>query len=94
MKGATEAGAHSFWCMNADWTCIGTLQACHCAGSRHQLSGVEAFLTGALARTMAAAATCPFTIIKTRMEYSGSGRILYSVRCLLTLQILAAAAQP
>lgn len=30
-------------------------------------------LPGGLSRTLAAVAACPFTIVKTRMEYSGAG---------------------
>ena len=30
-------------------------------------------LAGGLSRTLAAVAACPFTIVKTRMEYSGAG---------------------
>ena len=46
-----------------------------CAG-RHpeRLTKLEAFLSGGLARAVAAAATCPFTVVKTRMEFTGSGQ--------------------
>ena len=46
-----------------------------CTG-RHpeRLTKLEAFLSGGLARTVAAAATCPFTVVKTRMEFTGSGQ--------------------
>ncbi|CAK0784193.1 hypothetical protein CVIRNUC_007397 [Coccomyxa viridis] len=39
-----------------------------------RLTKLEAFLSGGLARTVAAAATCPFTVVKTRMEFTGSGQ--------------------
>jgi len=43
-------------------------------GSPAKLTKFEAFVSGGLARTVAAAATCPFTLVKTRMEYTGGGR--------------------
>lgn len=42
---------------------------------------------GGLSRTLAAVAACPFTIVKTRMEYSGAGAL-----CNGGLQMAAAAA--
>ncbi|KAK9908427.1 hypothetical protein WJX75_007684 [Coccomyxa subellipsoidea] len=41
-------------------------------GQADKLTKPEAFFTGGLARAAAAAATCPFTVVKTRMEYTGS----------------------
>ncbi len=43
-----------------------------------KLTKAEAFLAGGVARAAAAAATCPFTVVKTRMEYAGS-RVQYTV---------------
>ncbi|EIE21162.1 mitochondrial carrier, partial [Coccomyxa subellipsoidea C-169] len=37
-----------------------------------KLTKPEAFFTGGFARATAAAVTCPFTVVKTRMEYAGS----------------------
>ena len=46
-----------------------------CAGLHpEKLTKLEAFLSGGLARAVAAAATCPFTVLKTRMEFTGSGQ--------------------
>ncbi|CAL8469258.1 g8799 [Coccomyxa elongata] len=42
-----------------------------------KLTKAEAFLAGGVARAAAAAATCPFTVVKTRMEYAGS-RVQYT----------------
>ncbi|KAL4853316.1 Mitochondrial glycine transporter [Chlorella vulgaris] len=42
------------------------------------MSAVGAMVTGGLSRTLAAVAACPFTIIKTRMEYSGAGGHAYT----------------
>lgn len=39
-----------------------------------KLTKFEAFFCGGLARTVAAAATCPFTLVKTRMEFTGGGQ--------------------
>lgn len=41
------------------------------------MSAVGAMVTGGLSRTLAAVAACPFTIVKTRMEYSGAGGHAY-----------------
>lgn len=48
-------------------------------GQADKLTKPEAFFTGGLARAAAAAATCPFTVVKTRMEYTGSS-VQYTVR--------------
>lgn len=37
-----------------------------------QLSSMESFVVGGLARTIAAVVTCPITVVKTQMEYTGS----------------------
>ena len=50
-------------------------------GQADKLTKPEAFFTGGLARAAAAAATCPFTVVKTRMEYTGSS-VQYTVRYL------------
>ena len=47
-------------------------------GSR-ELGKMEAFFAGGTARGVAAAATVPFTIVKTRMEYQGAGAQIYKV---------------
>ncbi len=49
-----------------------------------KLTKAEAFLAGGVARAAAAAATCPFTVVKTRMEYAGSS-VQYTVTHLKTL---------
>jgi len=40
---------------------------------------MDAFFAGGLARGVAAAATVPFTIAKTRMEYQGPDAQIYKV---------------
>ena len=50
------------------------IHECVAGRSPAKLTKFEAFLSGGLARTVAAAATCPFTLVKTRMEYTGGGR--------------------
>lgn len=47
---------------------------CSAGHSPGKLTKLEAFLCGGLARTVAAAATCPFTLVKTRMEYTGGSQ--------------------
>ena len=49
------------------------------AAGAGRLTKTEAFLAGGAARAVAAAATCPVTVVKTRMEYTGSG-VNYTVR--------------
>lgn len=50
------------------------------AGHKHgQLSPVQAFLSGGLSRGIAAAVTCPVTVVKTRMEYVSASSIKYKV---------------
>ena len=52
-----------------------------------KLTKPEAFFTGGFARATAAAVTCPFTVVKTRMEYAGSS-VQYTVspsRCHLAI---------
>ena len=49
-----------------------------CAGASDKLTGVEAFVTGGTSRAIAAAALCPVTVVKTRMEYS-VGPLRYKV---------------
>lgn len=44
-----------------------------------ELGSFEAFISGGVARAMAAAVTVPFTITKTRMEYRGQGAVSYKV---------------
>ncbi len=44
-----------------------------------ELSKLEAFFSGGFARAIAAAATVPFTIVKTRMEYQGPQAFAYKV---------------
>jgi solute carrier family 25 protein 38 len=39
------------------------------------LSSMGAVLTGGLSRAMAALVSCPITVVKTRMEYAGSGSV-------------------
>ena len=41
-------------------------------GQKPQLRPWEAFLAGGGARAVAAAATCPITVVKTRMEMTGA----------------------
>ena len=48
------------------------------ASAPQRLTKAEAFLAGGLARGVAAAATCPVTVVKTRMEYGG-GTAVYKV---------------
>ena len=48
-----------------------------------ELGKMEAFFAGGTARGVAAAATVPFTIVKTRMEYQGAGAQMYKVLPLL-----------
>ena len=51
------------------------------AGHRHgQLSALQAFLSGGISRGIAAAVTCPVTVVKTRMEYVSASSIQYKVR--------------
>ena len=42
-----------------------------------ELSSGQAFLSGGLSRALAAAVTCPVTVVKTRMEYVGASSIRY-----------------
>jgi len=44
-----------------------------------QLSAGQAFMSGGLSRGVAAAVTCPVTVVKTRMEYVGASGIQYKV---------------
>ena len=44
-----------------------------------ELGSLEAFISGGVARGLAAAITVPFTIAKTRMEYRGPDAIPYKV---------------
>ena len=44
-----------------------------------KLTGLEAFVTGGTSRAVAAAALCPVTVVKTRMEYS-VGPVRYKVQ--------------
>lgn len=57
-------------------TCVATAeQLWICAGRPpRKLTKLEAFISGGLARAVAAAATCPFTLVKTRMENTGGGQ--------------------
>ena len=65
-----------------------------CAGKPPaKLTKLEAFTAGGLARTVAAAATCPFTIVKTRMEYTGAGRPVPVVVLLAVSLVLPSAQQ-
>ncbi|KAK9836381.1 hypothetical protein WJX84_000438, partial [Apatococcus fuscideae] len=41
-----------------------------CPDGSNKLTGFEAFVTGGTSRAVAAAALCPVTVVKTRMEYS------------------------
>jgi solute carrier family 25 protein 38 len=45
-----------------------------------KLSRADTFFMGGLARAGSAVIMCPITVIKTRMEYGGSGGIQYRVR--------------
>lgn len=48
------------------------------AGHSHgQLSAAQAFCSGGLSRGVAAAVTCPVTVVKTRMEYVGIAGVQY-----------------
>ena len=50
------------------------------AGHKHgKLSPVQAFLSGGISRGIAAAVTCPVTVVKTRMEYVSASSIKYKV---------------
>ena len=49
------------------------------AASPEKLTRTEAFLAGGAARAVAAAVTCPVTVVKTRMEYTGGGGVKYTV---------------
>ncbi|EFN55963.1 hypothetical protein CHLNCDRAFT_145279 [Chlorella variabilis] len=42
------------------------------------MTAMGAMVTGGMSRTLAAVAACPFTIVKTRMEYSGAGGHAYT----------------
>ena len=44
-----------------------------------ELGKMEAFFAGGTARGVAAAATVPFTIVKTRMEYQGASTQIHKV---------------
>ena len=51
-------------------------------GAEHkhgQLSPIQAFLSGGVSRGIAAAVTCPVTVVKTRMEYVSATSIKYKV---------------
>ncbi|DBB10115.1 TPA: hypothetical protein ACH3X3_001699 [Trebouxia sp. C0006] len=45
--------------------------------SHGQLSAAQAFFSGGLSRGIAAAVTCPVTVVKTRMEYVGTSGVQY-----------------
>ncbi|KAL3157456.1 hypothetical protein ABBQ32_011922 [Trebouxia sp. C0010 RCD-2024] len=48
------------------------------AGQKHgQLTPVQAFMSGGISRGIAAAVTCPVTVVKTRMEYVSASSIKY-----------------
>ncbi len=47
--------------------------------SHGQLSAAQAFFSGGLSRGVAAAVTCPVTVVKTRMEYVGTSGVQYRV---------------
>lgn len=50
------------------------------AGHKHgQLSAIQAFMSGGISRGIAAAVTCPVTVVKTRMEYVSASSINYKV---------------
>lgn len=50
------------------------------AGQKHgQLTPVQAFMSGGISRGIAAAVTCPVTVVKTRMEYVSASSIKYKV---------------
>ena len=51
------------------------LELCSATARAGQLTAGESFWVGGLARTLAAVATCPVTVVKTQMEYAG-----YSVK--------------
>ena len=44
-----------------------------------KLTSTDAFIAGGLSRAGAAIISCPVTVVKTRMEYGGSGGIQYKV---------------
>ena len=45
-------------------------------GTTH-LTAIGAAITGGVSRAMAAMVSCPFTVVKTRMEYGGVGAVKY-----------------
>ena len=44
-----------------------------------ELSSGQAFVSGGLSRAVAAAVTCPVTVVKTRMEYVDASSVRYKV---------------
>ena len=44
-----------------------------------KLTSTDAFVAGGLSRAGAAIISCPVTVVKTRMEYGGPGRMQYTV---------------
>jgi hypothetical protein len=54
-----------------------------------ELGKLEAFFAGGIARGVAAAATVPFTIAKTRMEYQGPNAQIYKVVILASEWLLS-----
>lgn len=46
-------------------------------GTTH-LTAIGAAITGGVSRAMAAMVSCPFTVVKTRMEYGGVGAVKYN----------------
>ncbi|DBA86103.1 TPA: hypothetical protein ACH3X1_005622 [Trebouxia sp. C0004] len=65
------------------------------AGHSHgHLSAAQAFCSGGLSRGVAAAVTCPVTVVKTRMEYVGTSGVQYrgTVHALRTIAVSEGAA--
>lgn len=49
-------------------------------GDKHgRLTPIQAFMSGGISRGIAAAVTCPVTVVKTRMEYVSASSVTYKV---------------